>query len=564
MRRRTFLGSLAVLPAALVAQEGPPQAELVEQSTVPPLPTIALNHLGFRPEVSKTLILRVTPATPKVESCMVEDVVRPFKTQIEMRRSGSDFGPVLIGDLSTIRKAGIYQVTLGVEQWEHSVPFFVRDDVWRRTLPKAVGYYRYQRCGVEVPGVHPACHLDDARRRDNGQHVDLVGGWHDAGDVRKWMDVTMLNGIALLRLRRELPPREGDPTGDQLLEEVRFGNTYFLKMQDGDGRIWHDTAGGLNGDNSDNHWTDNIVGTADDRYVDTHKNEIESAIFVTLEALAAQSYAASDAPYTAKCLTAAQKAWQAWPERGIRTLDLAWWIMAGCELWRATRDTRIAEETSRTVSKLVANQVQSYVRGQHTIRGFWLEEAPSCGKPTTDPFVNLVFSAMPPIALLEFAHTFREHPQSPLEPGDPLRATGLPVWPYDPQLRFSLPLLPPPAPAELSLPAGSDGTATLRLAGRVELPAPLRAVVDVWWLDQYAGGLFLPLRDGTAGDTSYGGGRYLLDTAKGADLGGSDGALVVDLNFLYHPSCRYSSSWQCPLAPRGNAIIAPVRAGERL
>jgi uncharacterized protein len=86
----------------------------------------------------------------------------------------------------------------------------------------------------------------------------------------------------------------------------------------------------------------------------------------------------------------------------------------------------------------------------------------------------------------------------------------------------------------------------------------------VWWLDQYAGGLFLPLRDGTAGDTSYGGGRYLLDTAKGADLGGSDGALVVDLNFLYHPSCRYNSSWQCPLAPRGNTITAPVRAGERL
>ncbi len=159
---------------------------------------------------------------------------------------------------------------------------------------------------------------------------------------------------------------------------------------------------------------------------------------------------------------------------------------------------------------------------------------------------------------------FREHPQSPLEPDDPLRATGLPVWPYDPRLRFSLPLLPPPAPAELSLSAGSDGTATLRLAGRVELPAPLRAVVDVWWLDQYAGGLFLPLRDGTAGDTSYGGGRYLLDTAKGADLGGSDGALVVDLNFLYHPSCRYSSSWQCPLAPPGNTITAPVRAGERL
>ena len=159
---------------------------------------------------------------------------------------------------------------------------------------------------------------------------------------------------------------------------------------------------------------------------------------------------------------------------------------------------------------------------------------------------------------------FRAHPQSPLPPHDPLRGTGLPYWPYDPRLRFSLPLLPAPGPAHLSLAAGSDGVTSLRLAGRVELPTPLGATVNVWWLEQYAGGLFLPLRDGTAGTASYGGGRYLLDTAKGADLGGTGGSLVVDLNFLYHPSCRYNSSWQCPLAPSGNTITAPVRAGERL
>ena len=96
------------------------------------------------------------------------------------------------------------------------------------------------------------------------------------------------------------------------------------------------------------------------------------------------------------------------------------------------------------------------------------------------------------------------------------------------------------------------------------LPAPLDAVLDVWWLRQYGGGLFLPLRDGTAGRSSYGGGRYALDTAKGADLGGRDGSLVIDLNFLYHPSCRYSDTWQCPLAPPGNSISTPVSAGERL
>jgi uncharacterized protein (DUF1684 family) len=98
----------------------------------------------------------------------------------------------------------------------------------------------------------------------------------------------------------------------------------------------------------------------------------------------------------------------------------------------------------------------------------------------------------------------------------------------------------------------------------VLLPAPLNATLDVWWLEQYGGGVFMPVRDGSAGFTSYGGGRYLLDSAKGADLGGSGGDLVVDLNFLYHPSCRYDPAWQCPLAPAGNTFAATILAGERL
>jgi len=159
---------------------------------------------------------------------------------------------------------------------------------------------------------------------------------------------------------------------------------------------------------------------------------------------------------------------------------------------------------------------------------------------------------------------FRTHPQSPLLPDDPLRTSGLPYSPYDPDLRFELSLLAPVEPAELSLPSGADGTTTMRLVGHVQLPSPLDARVDVWWLQQYAGGLFLPLRDGTAGKTSYGGGRYLLDTVKGADLGVRSDMLVIDLNFLYHPSCRYNDAWQCPLAQPGNTISAPVYAGERL
>lgn len=158
---------------------------------------------------------------------------------------------------------------------------------------------------------------------------------------------------------------------------------------------------------------------------------------------------------------------------------------------------------------------------------------------------------------------FRDHPQSPLAASDPLRHRGLAYWRYDSRWRFELPLIRAIAETRLVIPTGGEEMTTLRRLGCVELPTPVHATVDVWWLEQYGGGVFLPLRDGTAGSTSYGGGRYLLDTAKGADLGGDEDRLRVDLNFLYHPSCAYDSAWQCPLAPSGNTIPLAIEAGER-
>ena len=160
---------------------------------------------------------------------------------------------------------------------------------------------------------------------------------------------------------------------------------------------------------------------------------------------------------------------------------------------------------------------------------------------------------------------FGSHPQSPLGADDPLRVTGLPYAAYDPRLRFTLPLLPPIDPGRrVGIDTGTDGVTTLAPVGRVVLPDPVAGSLDVWWLEQYGGGIFLPLRDGSSGHSSYGGGRYLLDTAKGADLGGTADTLVVDLNFAYHPSCRYDPRWLCPLAQPGNTLAAAVEAGERM
>jgi uncharacterized protein len=159
---------------------------------------------------------------------------------------------------------------------------------------------------------------------------------------------------------------------------------------------------------------------------------------------------------------------------------------------------------------------------------------------------------------------FREHSQSPLAVDDPLRKTGIPYWPYDPRLRFSLSVLAAARPALRSLPTEGEQVTELRQVGWVELPEALGPRLAVWWLAQYGGGLFVPFRDQTAGSESYGAGRYLLDTVKGADLGLDDGRLVLDFNFSYHPSCRYDDAWRCPLAPPESVLVGAVRAGERL
>jgi hypothetical protein len=115
-------------------------------------------------------------------------------------------------------------------------------------------------------------------------------------------------------------------------------------------------------------------------------------------------------------------------------------------------------------------------------------------------------------------------------------------------------------PRRLEIPTGTDGIVPFERAGRLDLPGV--GSLDVWWLASYGGGLFVPVRDALAGTLTYGGGRYLIDTAKGADLGGDGRWLVTDLNFAYNPSCAYDPAWACPLAQPSNTVAVALRAGE--
>ena len=155
------------------------------------------------------------------------------------------------------------------------------------------------------------------------------------------------------------------------------------------------------------------------------------------------------------------------------------------------------------------------------------------------------------------------HPATPLLSEDRLLFDGLPIASYDPQWRFELPILPA-EPGGFEFATGTDGVVPFERIGMVEIPDT--GTLDIWRLTSYAGGLFIPVRDALAGRPggTYGGGRYLIDTVKGADLGSDAerGTIVLDFNFAYNPSCAYDPAWACPLAQPGNVLSVAVPVGE--
>ena len=179
------------------------------------------------------------------------------------------------------------------------------------------------------------------------------------------------------------------------------------------------------------------------------------------------------------------------------------------------------------------------------------------------------------------ADLFHDHPQSPLPPEGRSRFDALLHWSYDIAYRMTVRLEPAEeasvasgvaataglAQAPIALPSSGPEAFAFRRIGRIRLSGALAGEsLSAFWIEGYAGGLFVPFRDATSGDETYGAGRYLLDTIKGADHGGdaARGELLLDFNLAYHPSCVYDPRWSCPLAPPENRLAVAVPVGEHL
>lgn len=159
---------------------------------------------------------------------------------------------------------------------------------------------------------------------------------------------------------------------------------------------------------------------------------------------------------------------------------------------------------------------------------------------------------------------FKNHPQSALSAEQKSSFTGLRYYPYNPAWRFLLPVDTGVEPEIFEIDLSADGKTRLQRFGKIHFEAAGQTVsLSLFWMMGYGGGIFLPFRDLTNRETTYGGGRYLLDTIKHADLGLDDSRLVIDFNYAYNPSCAYNTRWHCPLAPPENRLPIAIPVGEQ-
>jgi len=150
------------------------------------------------------------------------------------------------------------------------------------------------------------------------------------------------------------------------------------------------------------------------------------------------------------------------------------------------------------------------------------------------------------------------HPESPFVAGR-VPFHELRYFPPDAKYRIRATLRRAPVPEEAYLRTNRDGQAVMRYLGVLSFTLGGKKVtLGVYHAGEGVGtSVFVPFRDRTSGDESYGPGRYVTLELNEAD------EYEVDFNRAFNPYCAYTDDYECGFPPAENDLPVPVRAGEK-
>lgn len=378
--------------------------------------TILVNHVGFSPDTPKYCVVPQPPEKDftihRLKNCVWTQVL-----QGKLVEGGPELETGWVGEFSSLREEGIYQVRCGARQSRCFV-------IWRRALdaPMRVlyNYFPWQRCGDSLTGWAAPCHVDDGRIAETGKHRDLAGGYHQSCDLRKWASLEVIGLMGLGRFAQAQSPRWDDGC---IAKELRWGGDYYQKLVREDGGLLDSVFIPLG-------W-----GPRDFYLSDAPPPAIWSTI--QHQAMLAAYFKSRDAGYAEKCKQVAMRVWRymtsskrptekyrapALPPLGHDnlsdwyagfypglSLELAHRLCAAVALYRVAADPALLEDAARSASALVSLQVASTAPHKDNGACFW-------AGPTREHLVDsgYCWHVTGPLGLCDLLELKPDHPDAHL------------------------------------------------------------------------------------------------------------------------------------------------------
>jgi len=385
---------------------------------------LLINQAGYVPQAGKTCVTKgIINAGFEVIDLETQKVVY----RGILKPDPGDFGVYSVGDFSELTREGYYYLKSDTLR---SYPFQISSTIYQSPMNLIVGYFSLQRCGSSTTGYLSPCHTDDGIRMDNGKHQDVTGGWHDASDLRKWVGATIYGMIGLSKTYELLD--EKHPEREKFVEELMWGNQYFLKMQEPQGYVMNYVGGDVEKHSDSNRWTDNEIGeeggelkfvkpnagksmrdmllfdSNDDRVIRTDPVDITAQYnFITSEAIMARITKTGNPDYSQKCLLAAVKCfdWCKETNKEVNPGILGASIQASIEMYKTTGQDMYKNFAIEQASQLEKLQVDSQEGG---IGGFFYT-SPS----DQEPYKNISRGCLEFISMCDLVQAFPAHRDVP-------------------------------------------------------------------------------------------------------------------------------------------------------
>ena len=405
---------------------------------IPPVPGIHASQVGYMCAARKRIVVAADTAKGIAEF-HVQDLGKIEVQVLDASESWAavfrgklvpqegPMGRYLVGDFSTLERPGVYRAVLtdagrhaGPAAW--SFPFVISDGAYSRLPALFLDYVHGQRCGHFENELRGPCHLDDGIRSDTGAAVDMVGGWHTGGDLRKLMATAPIPILGFFELKNRLGFSRNDwrerPHEDDLLAEAAWGLRWVLKMQEpGTGMFYEDVGGGGESrqepgmtwwyenhsgccaDNSGNYFSDNRQASGDERRVRIQYHPVAQYAVACSLLDAVDHFHPHYPAFSQLCRDAALRSWYFMNTRR-RDEFHGWTSVIAWRLLAALRLHAIGRAPESEVAALVSVLLDL----QSAKGGFWFMD-----RTRREPYRGIASSAQPLIALATFVESDYEH-----------------------------------------------------------------------------------------------------------------------------------------------------------